>query len=102
VSDLGQIVPLCKGWSRVQLSKPAASESFSRSRPVLSTIYHNAGDAGRTQVPVAVTNADLVCVPVIPRLGQGGATAPQASVGAVGLSIGSTFWNSVSFAEIYK
>ena len=45
--------------------------------------YQNAGDAGGTQVPVAVTNGDLVCLCVIPRLGQGGATAPQASVGAV-------------------
>ena len=56
----------------------------------------------RHQVPVAVTNGDLVCVSVIPRLGQGGATAPQASVGAVGSSVGSTLWNSVRFAEIYK
>ena len=31
--------------------------------------YHNAGDAGGTQVPVAVTNGDLVCVCAIPRLG---------------------------------
>ena len=45
--------------------------------------YQNAGDAGGTQVPVAVTNGDLVCVCATPRLGQGGATAPQASVGAV-------------------
>ena len=45
--------------------------------------YQNAGYAGGTQVPVAVTNGDFVFVSVIPRLGQGGATAPQASVGAV-------------------
>ena len=45
--------------------------------------YQNAGDAGGTQVPVAVTNGDLVCLCAIPRLGQGGATAPHASVGAV-------------------
>ena len=43
--------------------------------------YQNAGDAGGTQVPVAVTNGDLVCACAIPRLGQGGATAPQALSG---------------------
>ena len=45
--------------------------------------YGNAGNAGGAQFPVAVTTGDLVCVCATPRLGQGGATAPQASVGAV-------------------